>query len=830
MKIWRMSLACAASLAASAALADPLTWEGSTNLTMTADTTVEVPAGTTNVIDTLGGAYTLTKTGGGVLEVRYSKSESAKFVVSEGLLRFANPRPDDIFAKAYFHVDASDLSSMTIETVNGTNFVTRWNDTDGRTNRYARHCTTVWNCRTNPENRKPFLRMNFQNGLPVMDFGSLLTKYNTNEVGQALGYGAAMNFDKTTPYIKEGFNVFSDTPDYDEWPNVPSFSGSMNGMSIFSHETSYRFTRHSFSGSGVYLGLMNDNANNNDYFATGKSVWLDGSVLNSHPKWTRPSMGFHILRIHPTKDGGTTFNSFAAEYNSSSDCSYGGQRIAEYVLFTNTTETGASAMTTNEAAMINRYLRVKWFPQTLAAVTVESGASFEVEDGFNLSIRSFTDNGAENLAVFCATNVYDRALDHVGAYLHLDASKTNTMTLVAQDGTNFVTRWNDVDGGSMYVVPASDAGSFGQRTNPSTRRPFLNPVMTQNGLPFADLGSAIYVGYTNSEGVAIGYGGAFKFYTLSSSYVAKVREYLSVISDTEDLKTAPKGKDGPAYLAYYTGNTYNGQNEGRRGATVAGKNPAIFRQDDNAACVNGTIVVNGEAKTYAYNPPDGFSVINLRPTAAINSNMIGRSLRKNSKGQAADTYGGQRIAEYMIFTSVLDDEKRDRIYKALRTKWFGDAPGTTNFYNNLSLGEKSEMTVKYEALAVTNRLTLAGSIAVPVLTAANIDVAGTNAMIDSALTVPDGAALSFSRQADGSWTSLSVKSVAADGAVRVALTADDQRGLGGTAARLIALEAPPASLDGWTLEWNGKYEATLVLREDGVWVEFLKPGSVLLVL
>ena len=66
-----------------------ITWEGTTNLVMTAATTVEVPAGRTNVIEELSGAYTLTKTGGGALEIRYVKTASASVVVSEGLVRFA---------------------------------------------------------------------------------------------------------------------------------------------------------------------------------------------------------------------------------------------------------------------------------------------------------------------------------------------------------------------------------------------------------------------------------------------------------------------------------------------------------------------------------------------------------------------------------------------------------------------------------------------------------------------------------------------------------------------------------------------------------------------
>jgi hypothetical protein len=308
-----------------------------------------------------------------------------------------------------------------------------------------------------------------------------------------------------------------------------------------------------------------------------------------------------------------------------------------------------------------------------------------------------------------------------------------------------------------------------------------------------------------------------------------VREYLSVIGDTEDLKTAPTGKEGPAYLAFYSGNTYNGQNPGRRGTTVLGKNPALLRKSDNTACVNGGIYVDGEAKTYAYNPPDGFSVINLRPTAAVACNMIGRSLRKNSAGQAADTYGGQRIAEYMLFTSVLDDAKRQRIYSALRNKWFGDLPATTNFYNTLSLGTDASLTVKYEAVAVTNALTLAGSLASPAVSAAKVAVTGSDAAVDGALTLADGATLTFKRLAGGSWTSLSATSLVTEGLVAVSLVGD-LKGMAGTSVRLISTDNPPASLDGWTLNYvSAATQARLVLKDDGIWVEFLSPGLVILV-
>jgi hypothetical protein len=462
-------------------------------------------------------------------------------------------------------------------------------------------------------------------------------------------------------------------------------------------------------------------------------------------------------------------------------------------------------------------------------VSVARGASLDVDASANLTIKSLIDNGALNLALETQTNVLNRGLSSLGAFLHLDASQTNTMTFAVENGTNFITRWNDVDGGSMYVVSDTATGSFGQRTEPSKRRPFLNPAMTQNGLPFADLGSAIFVGYTNSEGAAIGYGGAFKFYTLAERNAAQVLEYLSVISDTEDLKTAPKGKEGPAYLAFHSGNTYNGQNPGRRGTTASGKNPPIFRGSDNTACVNGGIYVDGVAKTYSYNPPDGFSVINLRPTSAVTCNVIGRSLRKNSAGQASDTYGGQRIAEYMLFTSVLDDAKRQRIYNALRNKWFGAVPATTNFYGTLSLGAAASLTVKYEAVTVTNMLSLAGTLAAPTVSAANMDIAGSNAILDGELVLADGATLSFTRLSDDTWTSLSATSVRAEGAVTVSLS-DSLKGMGGKSVQLIATDDPPASLEGWTLNFTSSgTRARLVLKEDGIWAEFLSPSLVILV-
>ena len=80
------------------------------DLCLAADTTVDVAAGTTqNVVRLTGGAYTLTKTGGGTLNIYWKSNETARVVVEEGVLALPRyTKPTSVFAKAHFHVDASD--------------------------------------------------------------------------------------------------------------------------------------------------------------------------------------------------------------------------------------------------------------------------------------------------------------------------------------------------------------------------------------------------------------------------------------------------------------------------------------------------------------------------------------------------------------------------------------------------------------------------------------------------------------------------------------------------------------------------------------------------
>ena len=72
-------------------------------------------------------------------------------------------------------------------------------------------------------------------------------------------------------------------------------------------------------------------------------------------------------------------------------------------------------------------------------------------------------------------------------------------------------------------------------------------------------------------------------------------------------------------------------------------------------------------------------------------------------------------------------------------------------------------------------------------------------------------------------------SLVPEGSVTVSLLGS-LKGMGGKSVRLIATDDPPASLEGWTLNYKpGSTRARLVLKDDGIWAEFLSPSLVILV-
>jgi len=180
------------------------------------------------------------------------------------------------------------------------------------------------------------------------------------------------------------------------------------------------------------------------------------------------------------------------------------------------------------------------------------------------------------------------------------------------------------------------------------------------------------------------------------------------------------------------------------------------------------------------------------------------------------SYGGQRIAEYILFKSKLAETERDHVYRALRKKWFGEA--NPKACSSLSVPEGSAYSVQNVDLTVSGELTLGGTFAASSLAASRIVVEAENATVAAPLTLASGATLEFERTEDGGFTCLSADSVTAAGACTVVLKADNWNGLPRDGVRIVS---GPVSGGSWSVVCSaGAPAAFLKFDPQGVTVSF----------
>ncbi|MDD2601266.1 MAG: hypothetical protein PHO37_18945, partial [Kiritimatiellae bacterium] len=195
-----------------------------------------------------------------------------------------------------------DPGSLSLVFENGTNFVTQWRDT--RTNG-----VTAFAAADAP---RPFLRENFQNGLPVVDFGSF--HYPGLNI---MGYGGYLNWSESCTGIREGFMVFSDTPD------TAAIPSNVNSSFLLGHNSLYGFHR-GFEGALLIDPYASANLRNGSWNVDGQTVSFSHQL----------AAGFHLISFATT--GPVTASRFARDRQSSA----GGQRLAEVLIYTNVLSAG----------------------------------------------------------------------------------------------------------------------------------------------------------------------------------------------------------------------------------------------------------------------------------------------------------------------------------------------------------------------------------------------------------------------------------------------------------------------------------------------------------
>jgi hypothetical protein len=360
------------------------------------------------------------------------------------------------------------------------------------------------------------------------------------------------------------------------------------------------------------------------------------------------------------------------------------------------------------------------------------------------------------------------------------------------------------------------------------------PVGTD--LPSVDFGSPLITIQGNKttelQGEAKGYGASMRFASNMS-----VGEFVAVVEDNDEITNQVPNKIAVSYIAGESGNNsdryYIGSNQGRRGKTTSnGKNAPLFGTVDGNYFGNaGRYFLDNASCAFSATPPLGrFYLLDASPSAPQNFNSIARYSRTDSVN-VTDNYGGMRFAELLLFKARLPERERDRVNRLMRAKWFGDEyVKTTHGYARLKVPVDGMMTVAHDPVVVSEMLSIGGTLTVPEgLSAAAIDVTADGAEIDAAVTLSGAAELSFTQDGEG-FTMLKATSLSLSETGVVRLLVTDAKALRHKKLKLVDCAAVTGTLTRWRTSVTGwEHGASLSLEPDGIYVQLLDPGTVILV-
>ena len=786
------------------------------SLVVDADAEITVEAGVTNSYVFLAGSKsaTLTKKGAGVLEFLGVQNKKAKIVVEEGEVAFRKPpRPDEVFANAYLHLDASDASTLVTETVNGTNFVIRWNDADGRaicaTNSLEKR---TW--RPNPENRRAFLSYDKTDvGLPVVDLGEPTLKENLDEDGVAIGYGAALLFAFTKSSVCAEF--FTVTQDHESLKSLakngagPSFIGNINDE------------MHGRRGSTVagknptlFTFWSSNEGSQRCYYGTNAIDCASASSGSNYPD------GFHVLDCRPTKK--ILANALGRTYRGDgATCdTFGGIRYAEVLVLSDQLD-GASR--TN----VNAYLMAKWERYTVASVRVCAGARVSVDEGLHYDFAEYVQEDGDDVSVCAGRNVSFDTLGSLDVYGWFDAADTNSLEIEARNGTNFVTRWNSQNDATLFATNfegTADAKSK-YRPDPENRFAYVTAGATVTGLPVVDFGSYLSKNTSQSGGDkdgSEGYGASMVWSKRGGSNVA---EFFTVAAD-DTSRPFPSGSSTRGVQSYLGCANNNANGLRGSGGTLFEHWSSLSSSKPTSVNAKWVSLDGVEVPYNAARPSAGFHVINNVPGEKI----CGDAFAHTHRNTTFDTYGGLKIAEVIeLKTAIATPKHRALVNQYLLHKWLGK-PESVRTYRNVEVQPGATLDVVLEPVEVSGTLALAGTLKAKAVTAANVAVTTAAAKVDGPLTLGESPAFSFAQVGEtAAVTSLAVGKLdlgAAPGTITVSVA--KAKALRGKTVKLIGFESVVGTLDGWTVESNYDAGISVTLEADGIYATFGKPGALLI--
>jgi len=778
--IWRVAIVVAAFAVALSAQAAVTNVIGT--LELTEDRMLDLADGSVTVVSNLtGGAHALTVQGSGRLVVHRFSNPDARIAMDSGTTLEARCAAPAVCSKAFFHVDACAVDTLTYSSRSG--FVTRWNDVRGSDYPYAHDYTS------NVGVHNPFITPCHYNGRDVMDFGTIWQSGD----GLLKGWGGTLQWSSTAcTRPVEVFMAAGDTPDA---------KAGVDGTGT-SHRNSSLF------GSTVATGVRGNGA-----VGSTSELLFYGSLLHTDAKMSftvdgvaragntyRLPDGMHVISCYATeptyidrtgmKDAPIAY--FARERNNV----FGGLRIGEYIVFTN-------ELTSAERAEVNDYFDVKWrTEQKVASLSLADGASLALPDGMNLVVTGEYENagatvtgpgrltvdGSTHFPEFTlagdmtidvpagATFIFDVLKGNGGlltktgegtlligvnkaaktkfsvsegtlsvppldipscddilakACFHVDASEASSLTLNTVNGTNFVTRWNDVRGdGYPYATKPTDVASY----------PYIGTDET-TGKTVVDFGTT-----WNKTTRADGYGAALVWNDFTGY---RPMDIFIVERHNADMRQIiANGGSGTDY-----------RNQALLGSTVAGNNTGFvpgnpasghdsvpiyyFSARMNSIAAASCRIDAGDddlsaSQLLSYYPGYDQHVYGFYPTSSDYINGTDEIRFNHFASERGYVRGGQTLGEVVIFTNLLTAAQRDAMNMHLTMKWkpseFEDLAQA-----DVVVTDGTTWDTGWMNLMATNSLVLGGgTLNVKSLSAPASITLTEPATIGGALVLPDG--------------------------------------------------------------------------------------------
>ena len=650
---------------------------------------IDVPtANTMAAVSNLYGAGMIVKKGAGRLEVGRI-APGTRLHVSAGSVKVGGSAPDDAsllasaLAKAALHLDAS--APETIDT-DETGHVTKWRDVRPSSSRYAAAARRSASSR--PYNL-PTMVENFQNGLPVVDFGDYGTETAATNPATTT---AALQFDAEIPLVRDAFFVEAD--------RTETVSGGVRPCLLASGISTKVFIRGT-NGSIFDLtsGAETGNPRITDPLTLRDGEFrVDGATIN---QYSHVFSGTELKLLSYTPRDEATYvpmGALATEYGAR----VGGIRVGEVIIFT-------EKLTEQERSAVIRHLLAKWKPSALKPdldrlqFSASSSAALDVPEGETLRVEelrtkgtTLTKTGAGTLAVrrldgvstinvndgdvaFDSTFVKPSAVPAPASspYRHYDASDTGSIVYDTDyAGQSYISGWLD---------RSRDAAKTAHTiTNtPNKNRTLGYPQLVenaQNGLPAISFGVVVETPTNAPNSAAMGFDDTTDCFADNNN----IREVFYVYKQNGMYGIAPK--------TYLLGN-YNGYDSYTLDFYPHYSTSMMFRPGTASGIVlSGLWSLDGSMINPSVDMDQATATSFHVYHGAFASPVLSTAFFLDRGG--AGLVGGGTIAEVILYDRELTKQERVDTEAYLVEKWMGVAhPASTGLSPTVNFAAGRPATV-----------------------------------------------------------------------------------------------------------------------------------------